>query len=300
MIPALAWIQRTRVRVHERSTVYLELTKPRITLMVMLTVALGFYLAPAQASATGIVHVLLGTLLSCSGAGALNQFLERDRDRIMRRTRFRPLPTRRITPAAAATTGCLLASSGVLYLLRTTNALTAALDATILATYLFFYTPLKRRSTLSTLVGAIPGALPPVMGWTAACNRLDPGALILFAIVFLWQVPHFLAIGRLYREDYQRAGFAVLSALDPDGRMSGRQMVLYAAALLPVSCALVPAGVAGPGYLALATMAGLGYVAAALTAARDNTRVAARRVLLASILYLPALAGALLLERLFG
>ncbi len=295
-----AWMARTRTIVHERSGVYLELTKPRITLMVMLTVALGFVLAPAPtARAAAIVHVLLGTLLSCSGAGALNQLLERDRDAVMQRTRFRPLPARKMSPQAAAIAGLLLATSGVLYLLATTNPLTAAIDAAILGSYLLVYTPLKRRTTLATLVGAVPGALPPVMGWTAATGSLDAPAAILFAVLFLWQIPHFLAIGRLFEDDYRRAGFATLSAVDPAGRLAGRQMVYYCLSLIPVSMTMTLVGLTGAVYALLAFLSGCGYLAAALGAARSPGRPAARRLLLASVLYLPALSAAMLIDRLW-
>ena len=268
-----AWMARTRTIVHERSGVYLELTKPRITLMVMLTVALGFVLAPAPtARAAAIVHVLLGTLLSCSGAGALNQLLERDRDAVMQRTRFRPLPARKMSPQAAAIAGLLLATSGVLYLLATTNPLTAAIDAAILGSYLLVYTPLKRRTTLATLVGAVPGALPPVMGWTAATGSLDAPAAILFA---------------------------TLSAVDPAGRLAGRQMVYYCLSLIPVSMTMTLVGLTGAVYALLAFLSGCGYLAAALGAARSPGRPAARRLLLASVLYLPALSAAMLIDRLW-
>ncbi|RMF21612.1 MAG: protoheme IX farnesyltransferase [Deltaproteobacteria bacterium] len=295
---APTWIARTRTLVHERSAVYLELTKPRITLMVMLTVALGFVLAPPVASAATLVHVLIGTLLSCSGAGALNQLLEQDRDAVMERTRFRPLPARKMSPQGAAVAGGLMAAGGVAYLLAKTNALTAAIDVSILVSYLCVYTPLKRRTTLATLIGAVPGALPPVMGWAAAAGRIDAPAAILFAIMFLWQIPHFLAIGRLFESDYRRAGFAMLSLVDGGGRIAERQMVYYALALIPVSMMMTLAGLTGPLYAFLALAAGCGYLAAAVRAAWRPGRATARGLLLASVLYLPAIVGAMLLDRL--
>jgi len=295
---ARARVLRLGSIVQDRSSVYLELMKPRITLMVMLMVALGYELAAAGAGSSRLVHVLIGAGLSCSGAGALNQFLERSPDRAMARTRFRPLPSRRVSPSTVLVSGMLLASVGVSYLLVTTNSLTAAVDAFILASYLLVYTPLKRRTSLATLVGAVPGALPPVMGWAAARGQIEAPAMILFAILFLWQVPHFLAIGWMYREDYARAGFPMLAVVDADGAATGRQMVLYSLALIPVSLMIVPLQLADALYAVLATLAGSGYVLACVRANRRRTRTAARAVLLASVLYLPALSAALLIDRL--
>jgi protoheme IX farnesyltransferase len=290
-----------RSSVQQRANVYVELTKPRITAMVLLTVAIGFALAPATgAPAWSLLHVLIGAGLSCSGAGALNQLMERNLDSAMARTRFRPLPTHKISPAAAMALGSLLALGGVGYLLVTTNALTASLNAATLASYLFIYTPMKRSTSLSTLVGAVPGALPPVMGWAAADNRIGLGAVALFVVLFLWQIPHFLAIGRMYRDDYESGGFPMLVVVDQSGQVTGRQMVLYAAALLPVSLSLCPLGLAGEAYFWTALTAGLAYLGASLWAAVQNDTASARRLLLTSVLYLPVLFGGLLLDRVFA
>lgn len=282
----------------DRSQVYVELIKPRITFMVLLTVAIGYLCArPESPSVAGVLHVLLGTALSCSGAGALNQFFERDVDLAMDRTRFRPLPSQRVSVASAVTLGVGLALAGVLYLLRFANPLAAFLNAATVGGYLFLYTPLKRVTPVSTLVGAIPGALPPVIGWAAASGSLDAGAVVLFAILFLWQVPHFLAIGWLYRQDYARAGFPMLSVVDPSGRTTVRQMRLYALTLIPTSLMLTLSGSAGQFFFVIALAAGAGYLVATLRAAASLSDATARRVLLASVFYLPVLFGALLLER---
>ena len=286
---------------HERTSVYVELTKPRITLMVLLTVAVGFLLAPGgSASPWPFVHLLLGAGLSCSGSGALNQYLERDHDGAMDRTRFRPLPSHRISPLAVLALGTAMSGGGIVYLAATTNALTAFVDALTIASYLFVYTPLKRISPLSTPAGAVPGALPPVMGWVAASGTIESGALVLFGILFLWQIPHFLAIGRMYQRDYESGGFPMLVVIDRTGSITGRQMVLYSAALIPTSMALTPIGLTGPLYFWSALAAGIAYLAASMYAARDRGRASARRLLLVSVLYLPLLFAAMLVDRISG
>ena len=280
-----------------RSEVFLELIKPRITVMVLLTVAVGYFCAiPASSSAIGLLHVLIGTALSCSGSGALNQYLERDVDLFMDRTRFRPLPAGRIASTNAALIGLLLSLGGVFYLAATVGSLAAALNAATVLSYLFLYTPMKRVHPLSTLAGAVPGALPPVIGWAAADGHIGAGAIVLFAILFLWQVPHFLAIGRMYRDDYAKAGFPMLVVIDRDGDATSRLMLLYALTLIPVSFMLVAAGAAGHLYFWSAAAAGAWYARAAWLAGRDRSREAARSLLLASIVYLPALFGALFVE----
>jgi len=290
-----------RAVVQDRSQVYVELTKPRITAMVLLTVCVGYAIAPhATTPPMALLHVLIGAGLSCSGAGALNQLMERETDSVMGRTRFRPLPSRRVAPWQALAVGVALAIGGVAYLLVTTNGLTAAVDAATLVGYLAVYTPLKRITPHSTLVGAVPGALPPVMGWTAATGEIGAGAAVLFAILFLWQIPHFLAIGRMYREDYARGGFPMLVVVDGAQEITGHQMVVYALVLIPVSLMLVPLGLAGGFYFACALAAGTAYVLAALRAARDPAPRAARTLLIASVLHLPVLLGSLLFERILA
>jgi protoheme IX farnesyltransferase len=285
-----------RTVAHERTSVYLELTKPRITVMVMLTVAFGYVLAPTAADPWTLLHVLLGTALSCSGAGALNQYIERDRDIFMDRTRFRPLPAHRVSPGIVLALGATLGIGGVTYLAATTNALTSAIDAATLISYLFLYTPLKRVSSLSTPVGAVPGALPPVMGWAAATGHLHVGAFAIFGVLFLWQMPHFLAIGMMYKEDYANAGFPMLVVSDARGDTVAGQMVLYAAALVPFSLAPTRIGLAGSFYFVTALVAGLVYLGFAIEAGRRRDHRAARRLLLASVLYLPVLFAAMLAD----
>ena len=282
----------------QRPQAYLELTKPRITLMVLVTVAAGFCLAtPAATSTLVLIHVLVGAGLSCSGSGALNQYLERESDGVMERTRFRPLPTRKVSPSTVLGFGLALSVGGVVYLAISVNLLTAALNAITVAAYLFIYTPLKPVSPLATLVGAVPGALPPLIGWTAAHGSIGTGGVLLFSILFLWQIPHFLAIGRLYQNDYRQAGFPMLTSLDSDGRIAGRQMVLYSVALLPVSLMATTVGLSGPVYFWSALVLGATYTTASLMAASSNSRKWARRLLLTSVLYLPLLLAVMLIDR---
>jgi len=291
---------RARFLAHERTSVYVELTKPRITLMVLLTVALGYVLAPVHAGPWTLLNALLGAALSCSGAGALNQYIERERDGFMDRTRFRPLPAHRVSPSVVLLLGSGMAAGGVTYLAATTNSLTAILDAATLASYLFVYTPMKRVSSLSTPAGAIPGALPPVMGWAAASGGLDVGAFVLFGILFLWQIPHFLAIGRLYKDDYANAGFPMLVVVDPSGDTVGRQMVVYAVALAPFALAPALLGLAGSLYFWASLICGIGYVAASVNAALRPDRKSARNLLLTSVLYLPLLFASMLIDRILS
>ncbi len=292
---------RGRIAVRERSSLYLEVTKPRITMMVLVTVALGFFLAAPQAAASlALIHALIGTALACSGSGALNQYLEREVDGRMNRTRFRPLPANKVSPHAVLAFGSILAISGVAYLAATVGSLAAALNAITVVIYLFVYTPMKRVSTASTLVGAVPGALPPVIGWASATGSLEPGAWVLFAILFLWQIPHFLAISLLYREDYATADFPMLAIVDTDGRITGSQMMIYSLTLLPVSLLLVALDLAGMFYFCSALILGLMYFAVSIVAARNNSRVNARRVLLCSVTYLPLLFASIVVEQLLS
>lgn len=283
-----------------RSDIFLELIKPRITFMVLLTVAIGYFCAaPAEANVATLLHVLLGTALSCSGCGALNQYFERDVDGFMDRTRFRPLPAQRISNFTAATLGGVLSVTGVLYLAAAVNTVAAFVNALTVLSYLFLYTPLKRVHPLSTLAGAVPGALPPVIGWAAATGQIGSGAIILFAILFLWQVPHFLAIGWMYREDYARAGFPMLVVIDREGDSTARLMLVYALALLPVSLLLVAAGAAGRFYFWSAVVAGTFYAWHAYRTGVERTLKSARRLLLASVVYLPLLFLALFVDHMW-
>jgi protoheme IX farnesyltransferase len=278
---------------------YVELAKPRITSMVVLTTAVGFIVgARGRFSGAVLAATLAGTALVAAGSAALNMLLERRTDALMLRTRNRPLPSGRLRAEAALGWGLLLTAAGLLVLTWRAGTLPAAVALVTWATYLFLYTPLKTRTSLATIVGAFPGALPPVIGWAAATGRLDPGAFVLFAILFLWQIPHFLAIAWIYREDYARAGLPMLPVLDPEGRMTGRQAVANTVALTLISLTPAVAGMVGRVYLVGAALLGLGFTAAAVVSAVARTMRAARWLFLASLIYLTGLCALLLADRL--
>jgi heme o synthase len=277
-----------------------EMTKPGITLMVVLTAGLGFLLAEGGSGAFSfilLVHTLLGTGLVSAGASVLNHVLERDTDALMRRTAARPLPAGRMDPDVALLFGVGLGIAGLAELALAVNLLTALLGAVALAGYVFVYTPLKRVSSLATVVGAVPGAIPPMMGWSAVTGRVDLAAWVLFGILFFWQMPHFLAIAWLCRADYASAGFPMLTVRDPEGSRTARQVILYGAALVPVSLAPAALGLLGGVYLAGALALGLAYLGFGAAFARYRSTAEARRLMLASILYLPAVLLAMLLDR---
>jgi protoheme IX farnesyltransferase len=277
---------------------YVELTKPRISVLVLFTVAAGALLAGGgSVDPMLLLHTLAGTALVAAGASALNQWLERHGDALMKRTANRPLPAGRLQPMEAVVFGFGLGLAGLVYLAISLGRPWAALVAgfTFLS-YVFVYTPLKRLTPLNTLIGAVPGALPPIIGWTAVRGSLDTAALVLFAVVFLWQVPHFLAIAWIYREEYGRAGLRMLTVDDRDGRQTARQMLIYCLTLTAVSLWPVVQGSAGLFYLVGALLLGLGFLASSLGFARAATRTSARRVLRASLIYLPALLTLLLLS----
>jgi len=280
----------------------LELTKPRITQFVLLTAAAGFYVAATAGGGTVdlalFAHALVGTALVAAGTNAFNQLRERDVDGRMERTRGRPLPSGRVTPRAAAWFASSIAGVGLAYLAALVNPLTAGLAALTLISYVVLYTPLKRRTSLNTLVGAVPGALPIVGGWTAAGGSLDAAAAALFWILFLWQLPHFLALAWIYREDYRRGGLVMLSRDDPDGRRTARLVLLYALALVPVSLMPRQLGLAGNLYFVGAFVLGLAYAGAGAAMTLGPTGARAWRVFVASIVYLPALLALLVLDRL--
>ncbi|PYO63402.1 MAG: protoheme IX farnesyltransferase [Gemmatimonadetes bacterium] len=277
---------------------FLELTKPRITQLVLLTAAAGFYLgAGSVVDLWLLLHTLLGTALVAAGTNAFNQLRERDVDARMQRTRGRPLPSGRLSPRAAGAFAGVISVLGVVYLALAVNLLTAGLAALTLASYVLLYTPLKRKTSLNTLIGAVPGALPIVGGWTAAGGALGPAVLALFWILFLWQLPHFLALAWIYREDYQRGGLAMLSVDDPDGRATGWMALLYAVALLPVSLTPTLLGVTGARYFVGAVVLGAVYVGVAAALTRAATTARAWRVFLASIVYLPALLTLMVLDK---
>ena len=277
---------------------YVELTKPRITLMVMLTTMVGFVMgSAARVNVPGLLAVLVGTGLVAAGASALNMLLERRTDARMHRTRNRPLPAGRLRPADVVAWGFALTAAGVLLLGWQAGALATGVALVTWLSYLLFYTPLKPLTSLSTVVGALPGALPPVIGWAAARGSLDAGAFVLFAILFLWQIPHFLAIAWIYREDYARGGLPMLPVLDPEGKVTGRQAVANSLALLLVSLTPRAAGLAGNVYLVGAVVLGMAFTAVAFRAAIERTAPAARRLFVASIVYLALLCALLIADK---
>jgi protoheme IX farnesyltransferase len=289
-----------RVAASRRSSDFLALTKPRLNLLVLLTTLGGLYLgAPDGVAPVLLFHTLIGTALVAGGASALNQVWERDTDGLMRRTRTRPVPDGRLQAAEGLRFGLLLSAIGLVQLALGVNLAAALVAAATLGSYVLLYTPLKRRTWLSTLIGAFPGALPPVIGWAAATGRIDVAALTLFGIVFFWQIPHFLAIAWLYREDYARAGLPLLPVIEPDGRSTGRQALIYAVLLVPVSVSPAATGLAGTAYVAVAVVLGAALVALSVTFARERSTTAARRLFLASIAYLPLLWAVLVVDRLW-
>jgi protoheme IX farnesyltransferase len=278
---------------------YFELGKPRVVSLVLVTTVVGYYLGAAGTpTLVPLFHMLAGTALAAAGTLALNQYLERDLDAHMERTRRRPLPDGRLLPGEALAVGLGLLGVGLGYLATMVGGLPTLITAGIAATYLLVYTPLKRVTPLCSLVGAVPGALPPVAGWAAARGSLGLEAWILFAIMFLWQIPHTLAVSRLYREDYARAGIRVLPVLDQDGRRTGTHAVTNALALVPVALLPTLVGLAGALYFVVALVLGLGFLWSAVNLARSRSATDARRLLLASLIYLPLVLGAMALDKL--
>lgn len=277
---------------------FAELVKARLTLLVLLTTAVGYYLGSASPiDLRRLLHAFFGTALAAAGAAALNQWWERQLDAQMARTRQRPLPAGRMTASVAIVAGIVLSIAGVTYLKWSCNTLSALLAAATIVIYIFAYTPLKRLSTTNTLVGAIPGALPPMIGWAAARNELGLGAWSLFAILFFWQMPHFFAIAWMYREDYSRAGFQMVSRGDETGARTASQSVLFAMFLLMVAGVPAFLNLVHPIYLAIElALSGL-YIAAAMKFLRTQATSDARKLFLASILYLPMLSLALVLTK---
>jgi heme o synthase len=276
---------------------FVALTKPRLNLLVVATSAGGYYLGePGRMDALQMTAAVVGTALVAGGAAVLNQVYERDTDRLMRRTRTRPLPDGRISARDARVFGILLSGAGLALLAATTNMMATMLALLTLVVYLIIYTPMKRWSSLSTLVGAIPGALPPLIGWAAASGSLDLRGWSLFGIVFLWQIPHFMAIAWMYRDDYRSAGFPMLPVIEADGRRTGQQALLYAIALIPMS--LLPAYLGLAGWLYFWTSLALGFAMLALAArfATARTEAAARWLFFGSITYLPLLWLAMILD----
>ena len=276
---------------------FAELTKARLTMLVLLTTAVGYYLGAELVTLPALFHAVFGTALAAAGAAALNQWWEHQFDALMHRTRMRPIPAGRMLPRDAAIVGGSLGAVGVVYLAVACNLLSAALAAVTIAIYIFAYTPLKRISTTNTLVGAIPGAIPPMIGWAAARNDLSWPAWSLFAILFCWQMPHFFAIAWMYRDDYARAGFRMLSGADLKGSRSGRQSVLFA--LLVTAASIGPAmlGLTSSRYIALELLFGGVFVALAVRFYMQRSVDAARALFFGSIIYLPVLLATLVLTK---
>jgi protoheme IX farnesyltransferase len=274
------------------------LTKPRVVLMILVTTLVGYYVgltgAPDWAR---LLHLAIGTVLAAGGTLALNQYWERDVDARMERTRTRPLPDGRLMPLEALAFGGAITALGIVYLAAFAGVAAAAVTLATFALYLFAYTPLKLRTALCTIIGAVPGALPPVTGWVAARDDAGPGAWILFGILFLWQLPHTLAIARLYRDDYARAGVRLLPVIDPEGTSTERQIVTGCLALLGVSLLPTLIGLAGVLYFVGALALGLGFVVLGVRQALSPSAGGARRVLFASLLYLPALLTLLAVDK---
>jgi len=276
---------------------YIELTKPRITWLIVMSAAIGYYFGHSGAwHVWGVINTLLGTGLVASGTAALNQWYERDADRKMRRTQMRPLPSGRLTPNQALWFGIGLAVVGGLELGFGVNWLASGLCLATLALYLFVYTPLKQKTWWSTTIGAIPGAIPPLIGFAGAANKLTPEAWVLAAILFLWQFPHFYAIAWMYREDYSRAGIKMLPVVEPDGESTARQILLYSVLLIPISLLPKWMGMTGTVYLAGALTLGLWFLYSGVRVSLDRTKLRARRVLLTSVVYLPVLYALMVLD----
>jgi protoheme IX farnesyltransferase len=286
--PYQATSARTAAR--SRGADFVSLTKPRLNSLVLVTSATAYFLGDGHLLPwAALFHTLMGTALVAGGASALNQHWERDTDRLMRRTRLRPLPDARLHPQDAFWFGIALSAVGLAQLTLAVNPLAAGVAALTLFSYVWLYTPLKLRSSLSTVVGAIPGALPAVLGWAAATNSLSAGGWILFGIVFMWQMPHFLAIAWLFRDDYANAGFPLLPVVEPDGRSTGRQAVLYAAGLLPISLLPMAVGMASAYYVVGAITLGAILLVLSLEFAASRSMPSARRLFYGTILYLPLL-----------
>ncbi len=302
-VPILSNVEPTSIAGGEiRSRIlsdFAELVKARLTLLVLLTTAVGFYLgATGPANYVALFHAVFGTALAAGGAAALNQWWERRLDALMQRTKSRPIPAGRMLPRDALIVGTLLGIAGVAYLTIACNALSAALAAATIVIYIFAYTPLKRVSTVNTLVGAVPGALPPMIGWSAASGQLAPGAWSLFAILFFWQLPHFFAIAWMYRQDYARAGFRMVSSGDETGERSASQSVFFCMLLLIIAGVPAFLGIVNSVYLAVELVLSGIFMMVAMRFRRRQGPADARNLFITSIVYLPLLLLALVLTKL--
>ena len=302
MIPTTETLDSDLSLMGRRVSTFVELTKPRLVSMILITTSVGFYLASSQSLEwLKFIHTIIGTGLSAAGVLALNQYLERDLDAQMVRTYHRPLPDRRLQPTTALSFGVLLTASGLLYMAFSVNALSALVASAIVVTYLFVYTPLKQKTSLCTVVGAVPGALPPVIGWVAAREMRNieawNGAWVLFSILFLWQLPHSLSIACIYRDEYAQAGFRLLPVIDPDGKSTGRQIVSNCLGLLVVALLPTLIGIAGVVYFFAALALSIVFLGFGISLSISRSTAAAKRLLYASLIYLPLLFLAMALDK---
>jgi protoheme IX farnesyltransferase len=282
-----------------RMVAFLELTKPRIAFMLVLTSAAGFYLG-TQGSFDFVLfaNAMIGIAILAFGVATLNQYVERRTDALMDRTKNRPLPSFRLSPIEALVFGLVQCAVAEVYLYFLVNPLTAGLGLVVIVGYVMLYTPLKTRTSASTAIGAIPGAMPPLMGWTAAADEITIGAWALFLLLFLWQFPHFLAIAWMYRDQYAKAGILMLPVVEPAGRITARQIVLFSIMLVPISLAPFFLGISGIVYLIGALLLGLWFLFESVLMARAKTVERARRLLFVSVLYLPLIFGLMVIDHL--
>ena len=298
MIPTTETLDSELSLMSRRVSTFVELTKPRLVSMILITTSVGFYLAsPQPLEWLKFIHTIIGTGLSAAGVLALNQYLERDLDAQMVRTCHRPLPDRRLQPTTALSFGVLLTASGLIYMAFSVNALSALVTSAIVVTYLFVYTPLKQKTSLCTVVGAVPGALPPVIGWVAARESLNIEACVLFSILFLWQLPHSLSIACIYRDEYAQAGFRLLPVIDPDGKSTGRQIVSNCLGLLVVALLPTLIGIAGIVYFFAALALSIVFLGFGISLSISRSTAAAKRLLYASLIYLPLVFLAMALDK---
>ena len=281
-----------------RLAAFLELTKPRIAFMLVLTSAAGFYLGTTGTFDVALfANAMIGITILAFGVATLNQYIERVTDALMDRTKNRPLPSFRLAPTEALVFGVVQCAVAEIYLYFLVNPLTAVLGSVVIVGYVLLYTPLKTRTSASTAIGAIPGAMPPLMGWTAAADEITVGALALFLLLFLWQFPHFLAIAWMYRDEYAKAGILMLPVVEPAGRITARQIVLFSIMLVPISLAPFFLGISGLVYLIGATAFGSWFLFESVLTARAKTVERARRLLFVSVLYLPLVFGLMVIDR---
>jgi len=295
----MSTVRTVELTLLERANAYVALTKPDVSFLVLMTTAAGYYMgARGPVSWLHMLHVVFATLLIAGGTAALNHYLEREVDRYMRRTASRPLPSGVLQPGRALAFGVALAIAGAVDLYFTAGPLASALGVATCVSYLLAYTPLKKRTVWATFVGAFPGAIPPMIGWVAATGSLDRGAWILFAILFLWQFPHFHAISWMYREDYARAGILMLPVVDREGTRTFRQIILYSAALVGVSLLPAVLGLAGVVYFFGALVVCTGLVQVCLWAASNKTNARAKWLMHATVLHIPLLLGLMAYDKL--